>query len=367
MVATAQRRGAEVFASDLVRWLAAAGVSQRVAVVRGSDGAAVTFEAPTTVLPRSRLVGPRLPGDPRTLLGLRRLVRAWGPDVVQAHGGEALKYAVPAAGGRATGVVYRRIGSAHPSTTAGLRRAAYGFLIRRAARVVAVAEAVRRETMAVFRVPGARVATIPNAVDEGRLRPARGRRDTREALGLAPDAPVVLSVGALTWEKDPLAQLGVAARVGRARPDAVCVMVGDGPLRARVEGAVRDRGLSGRVVLLGARADVADLLAASDVLVLASRTEGMPASVIEAGMLGLPVAAYAVGGVAEVVEDGATGLLAPPGDAEALARCLVTLLEGDGARVAMGRAARERCRARFRIDAVAPRYLALYEELTRVS
>jgi glycosyltransferase involved in cell wall biosynthesis len=214
-----------------------------------------------------------------------------------------------------------------------------------------------------FRLPPGRVVTIPNGVDPGRVVPRRGRAATRAAVGVAADAIVVLSLGALTWEKDPVGHLETTAPLLRRHPGAVHLFAGDGPLRGELAAAAGRLGLAGRVRLLGSRDDVGDLLAASDLMLFASRTEGMPASVIEAGLAGVPVAGTALAGVPEVVVDGETGLLAAPGDRDGLRAALDRLL-GDGElRAAMGQAAQARCRDRFGIAAVAGAYHALYEEL----
>jgi glycosyltransferase involved in cell wall biosynthesis len=203
--------------------------------------------------------------------------------------------------------------------------------------------------------------TIPNGVDPRRLVSTRGRDATRRLLGIPSNAAVVLSIGALTWEKDPLAHVEVGGRLLGEIDGLVHVMVGDGPMRAKVENAIVRQGVRDRVLSLGSRDDVPDLLAASDVVLLASRSEGMPATLIEAGMAGLPVAAYAVAGVPEVVADGITGLLAAPGDADGLADCVLRLLRDPRARNAMGRAARTRCLTMFDIELIAPQYRAIYE------
>jgi len=132
-----------------------------------------------------------------------------------------------------------------------------------------------------------------------------------------------------------------------------------------VEAAVRAANLQDRVVLLGFREDVPDLMAAADVLLFASREdgmEGMPAVLIEAGMSGLPVVAYGIGGVPEVVVDGETGVVVRSGDVEALATAAAGLLGDPDRGSRFGAAARDRCE-RFDIRAVAPRYLAVYREL----
>jgi glycosyltransferase involved in cell wall biosynthesis len=229
--------------------------------------------------------------------------------------------------------------------------------------MVAVAESVRREAIETFGIHPERIVTIPRGVDGHRLEPVAGRESARRSLGISRGAPVVLSLIALTWEKDPLAHIEVGSRVLAELSDAVHLLAGDGPMRAEVERAVRRQDLEGRVRLLGSRGDVPDLLAASDVVLLASRSEGMPGCLIEAGMAGRPVAAYRVGGVPEVVDEGVTGLLTPPGDAGALAGAVLRILGDRNEGRGMGRRARARCRSRFDIRVIAPRYVALYREL----
>jgi glycosyltransferase involved in cell wall biosynthesis len=368
VVASGQRRGAEIFAADLVGALAEAGVDQRVAVLRPAGGGqGLRFPATTDIVGAG---GRRVPVAGVEVAAVRRLravVANWTPDVLQVHGGESLKHAVAAlAPGRRPPIVYRRIGSAPPWITRGARRFSYAWLLRRAARVVAVAEAVRRETLELFRLPTEKVVTIPNGVDARRLTASADRSAVCQRLRIPPDAGVVLSLGALTWEKDPHAHLEITAPILAGRDDVIHLVAGDGPLRDELEAAVHERGLSGRVRLLGSRSDVADLLAAADVLLFASHAEGMegmPAIVIEAGMAGLAVAGYSVAGVNEVVETGETGLLVPPMRHERLTEAVAALLEDGERRLAMGRAARARCCARFEIGVVAPQYLRVYQEL----
>jgi glycosyltransferase involved in cell wall biosynthesis len=366
VVATGSRRGAEVFASDLVRALARAGVPQRVAVLRG-DRAEVGFDAPVTMLDETEedAGATTLTATRRRLLRLRHAAAEWSPDVVQAHGGEATKHALSSLVGTRTPVIYRRIGVAPPWLHRGPRRAAYAWLMRRAARVVTVGEQVRRETRELFGVPASRIVAIPNGVDRERVVAVHGRDEIRRSIGIPPGRQMLVSVGGITWEKNPLGHLRIAARVLNRR-DAAHVWVGDGPMRQALEHQAARSGLNGRFVLLGRRTDVGDLLAAADVLLFASRPdgmEGMPAALIEAGMAGLPAAGFAVAGAPEVIEDGRTGLLATSGDEEALAGRVMELLEDEERRRAVGTAARERCLERFEIEPISRRYLSLYDEV----
>ncbi len=358
LVATAQRRGAEVFAADLVHAFRPNGVDQLVVVLDGAGSRAVTFDAEVAFLDGGARA--RWRAQPRMVARLRDVVRRWRPDVIQAHGGEALFYATLAG---ASPIVYRKIGGAHPRFSRRPFRALYAQMLRRADRIVAVADAMRIEVIDRFGVPPSRVTTIPHAVDSRRIAPTRTRVETRADLGLSATSPVVMSLGALTWEKDPLTALAAAAPTLASRSDAVHLFVGDGPVRDRLVEEIRGRGLVDRVQLLGVREDVGDLLAASDVLLLSSRIEGLPGCIVEAGMLGVPTAAFDVAGVPEVVSHGETGLLAEAGDVTGLAEKLRTLIDDGTLRATLGEAARALCYSRFEIGSVAPRYLDAYGDL----
>ena len=134
-----------------------------------------------------------------------------------------------------------------------------------------------------------------------------------------------------------------------------------------MEDAVREQvaglGLESRVRFLGIRADVADILRASDVFVLSSRVEGNPLSVMEAMAAGLPVVSTVVGGVPELVRNGETGLLVPSEDAGALAQAMQALVDDPVRRQAMGAAARQHAVTHFDIRHTVRGYEQLYERL----
>jgi glycosyltransferase involved in cell wall biosynthesis len=363
VVATGERRGAEMFASELVAALAKKDVDQRVVVLRGSNGVAVPFDAPVVALGSS---GRRLPGlrvDLRSSSALRKLTANWAPHVIQAHGGEALKHCVLFKARGSSYVVYRRIGSAPPWVAGRTRRSVHGRLMARADRVVTLADGLRQQTIDLYGVPADRVVTIPRGVDPRRIVADKGRAEFRLSLDIPTDAGVILSLGALTREKDPIRHLEVAQRVMSEKPEVVHVIAGDGPMRDEVARAAVSMGIADHVRLLGNRGDVGNLLAASDVMILASATEGMPGCLIEAGMAGLATAAYSVAAVPEVVQDGRTGLLSAPGDIAALTRNVARLLDDEAMRMALGRNARAWCLSNFDTRAISQRYLELYSEI----
>jgi glycosyltransferase involved in cell wall biosynthesis len=370
VVASAERRGAQVFLSDLAGPLERLGSTQRIALLRKAVDPKVRFPVPTKELSPRWDGALRLPVNPSTLRSLAGLVTAWRPDILQAHGGEALKYLVPVGRWRGVPVIYRRIGSAHPVTLSGIRKRAYGSLVRSARLVVAVADALREELIEVFGLSADRVVTIPNGVAIDRVTPKKSRSQVRRDLGVGLTNPVLISVGALTWEKDPFGQLDVMERILAKNPATICLIVGDGPMRRDVEGEIEQRCLKDQVRLLGSRDDIGDLLSSSDVLLFASKSsgmEGMPAVLIEAGMLGLPAASYAISGVPEVVISGQTGLLAPWGDVDGLADLATRLLSDEHARAGMGQAARQWCLETFEIERIAPKYADLFHTLAGVA
>jgi glycosyltransferase involved in cell wall biosynthesis len=239
-------------------------------------------------------------------------------------------------------------------------------MMRRAARVIAVAEAVRTDTVENLRVREGQVVTIPNAVDIERVTARVGREETRRNLGIEPATPLVAWIGSLTWEKDPIEAVRVHARVTGRIPDGVLVLVGDGHLREPAQEEARRLGIGERVRFLGVRDDVADVLGAADLLLFTSRPdgmEGMPAALIEASMLGVPAVAFDVAGVAEVVRDGQTGRVVRWGDGAELAESARALLDDEELRLRLGGAARAFATERFDIRRIAPDYLQVYREV----
>jgi glycosyltransferase involved in cell wall biosynthesis len=146
-------------------------------------------------------------------------------------------------------------------------------------------------------------------------------------------------------------------------PHAVAIIVGDGPLRTELSRQVESMGLIGCVRLIGFRSDIPAILAASDVFCLPSYMEGLPNVLLEAASAGLPVVASRVGGITEVVLDGVTGLLVPPGSAEALAGALDRMLGDPVAADRLAQAGRLRVERYFSAETVADNYAALYERL----
>ena len=187
---------------------------------------------------------------------------------------------------------------------------------------------------------------IPNGIDLARFNVDGDRR----ALGIPEGAPVIGMVARLVPQKDPTTFLHAARLVADALPEARFLLIGDGPLRPAVEATVQKLALEGRCLVLGTRQDVPQLLAAMDVLWLTSRWEGLPFAALEAMAASRPVVASRLPGINEVVEDGLTGVLVPPGDAPEFARATIALLSDAPRRAAMGTRALRRVAEHFSIE-----------------
>jgi glycosyltransferase involved in cell wall biosynthesis len=239
------------------------------------------------------------------------------------------------------------------------------LVLRWVDRVVCVSESqavrVRRAGVA----PG-RVAVIRNAVQPDAFGPPEpADRACLEALFASPPRRLVGAAGRLSPEKGFGVLVEAAAAVTRADPDVGFVLFGDGPLREALARQVAQRGLTGKFVLAGFCTDLGRFLPHCDLLALPSYTEGLPVIVLEAFAAGVPVVATAVGGTPEVVEDGVSGRLVPPGEPAALARCTLELLGSESQRRAMSERARRRVREDFTFTAQAVQYQRLFEGLTR--
>jgi glycosyltransferase involved in cell wall biosynthesis len=305
-------------------------------------------------------VGPWL-GGPRAMLAVVRAARALkraGVEVV--HGYQWRPALIGAIAGRLAGVPLLLAGKRSLTGADATARRAWRVIGRRVDTIVANAAALQAEGEA--QGVRARWEIIPSGVDAERFRPTVSGAEAKAALGLDPGRPVVGTVGRFEPRKglDHLlaaAEVLAESRDGRAPQ---LLLVGDGPLRARLEG--RATASPARVRFTGALADVRPALAAMDVFVLPSLAEGMSNALLEAMAAARPVVVTAVGGTREVCDDGCTGMLVPPGDVRALARAIGRLLDEPGRAAALGAAARRAVEARFDARAMVVRLERLYTE-----
>lgn len=234
-------------------------------------------------------------------------------------------------------------------------------------RIIAVSEHTADISVRVEGIPRHKIVVVPNGVDLQRFTPG-DRREAKAHWGLAEDAFVIASVGRLSQEKGQAYLLQALAAVRDTIPSIVCLIAGDGPMRHTLQRQACALGLEDVCRFLGDVPEVETVFAAADVTVLPSLFEGMPNAVLESMAMGCPVIASAVGGAVELVRQGETGLLVPPGNAKALAAALVELAGSVERRDRMRARSREIAEARHGIDTMIRSIEGLYmEEWDRVS
>lgn len=213
-------------------------------------------------------------------------------------------------------------------------------------------------------VPSGKIVSVPAGVDLRRFHPGVSGHAVRAELGLGPEAKVVGLVANVRGSKGHRQFLQAARTVRAAEPAARFLIVGDGVGLEDVRRHVRALGLEPDVRLTGFRRDIPEVMAALDVLVLPStRSEGTPQVIPQALAVGTPVVATAVGGIGEIVRDGQTGRLVPPGDADALARAVLELLRDPARARALARAGQALVSARYTLDAMMAATTGVYREL----
>src|SRR5437867_4885374 len=300
--------------------------------------------------------------DPRILGDLVRLGRETRAAILHVHGYAAADFGRLAA---------RRLGAAlvlHEHF-ADPRMPAYQgladrMLARFTDRAIAVSGSTRDFLVRERHVPESRVRLIWNGAPLGEFAPVPPAvaLATRRELGLPPEAPVVGSISRLSEQKGHRHLLDAAARVLPRRKDARFLIVGDGdqmePLRRQADAL----GITPSVVFAGHRTEVPALLGALDVFCISSNYEGTPLALFEAMAAGKAIVSTAVDGCREVLTDGVTGLLVPPGDEAALAEGLLKVLDDPPLLAALSAKAREASR-RYDVRACVDQMEALYDEL----
>jgi glycosyltransferase involved in cell wall biosynthesis len=354
LVTRAEHGGAQAHVLDL-----AVGMREQfeVEVATGEEGfltqACRERGIPVHVVPRlQREIEPW--NDLRALRELLQLMRRIEPDLVHAHtfkagflGRFAAKYSrIPC--------VYTvhmwPFGHAVPLSWRMVAPVCERLAARWCERIITVSELGARNA-AQYRIGYAsQIVPILNGIAE---HPARARLDHDRPLSCT-------MVARFTDFKDHGLLLRAFAKVpGEAR----LKLVGDGTTLSAAKKLAAELGIRERVEFKGARGDVPEILAQTDVFVLASKTETLPISILEAMRAGLPVVASDVGGISEEVVDGETGLLVPPGSVEELSSALHRLLADKHLRVAMGRAGRRRFERVFLADTMIDRTQQLYQEV----
>ncbi|MCE9635481.1 MAG: glycosyltransferase [Planctomycetes bacterium] len=348
VITTLDRGGAEKALLELCRARAAASGPQRIGVayLKGDGELTPEFESLGIEVRDLEVRGVRAA---RAQSAFQSFRRAFAPDVVHSH---LFKADVLAASclGRSRPDRDALVSSKH-NVDVYLERAPWRMLGRaalaRADACIAVSEGVAAFLRSALGEPQCGIDVVRYGVEA----PAA-------PIVAAPGTGRVLCVGRLEPQKDPLGLIEAFRRVREERP-ATLTFLGRGSMDAQVRRAAAALP-AGSVEFAGFAADPVPHFDAADMVVLASRWEGLGLALVEAAQRGRPVVATCVGGVPEVVEDGVTGLLVPPGDAKALAEAILRVLDDPEFARRMGAAARARALGRFSVERCLAQHEAVY-------
>jgi glycosyltransferase involved in cell wall biosynthesis len=306
--------------------------------------------------------------DRSVMPALADLLRRLRPDVLQSHAVKS-HFLVRYSG------LHRRypwVAFQHGYTATDLRNTLYNQLDRwslRAAQRVVVVSGQFRDRLVRQWVPRERIAVIHNAIDPRWAAAARhpeAAAALRAKLGIAADEKVLLIAARLSKEKDHTTLLRALADLrAKYREAPRLIVLGDGPERSHIDAAIASLGLTGQVILPGWEPSE-PYYGIADVAVLSSVVEGSPNAVLEAIGGGVPVVATAVGGIPEIVTDGESALLAPPGDPSRLAEALHAVLTSPGLAERLAARGREIAAARHSPEARVRAICEVYRELRPV-
>ena len=250
----------------------------------------------------------------------------------------------------------------------GLKQGAIRALDRQVAiratdRIISVSEELREQL--IHSIPPEKVVTIHNGIDEKKVFSRFTPAQAKERLGIAPGSPVVGLAGRL----DPIKRLDLflmaARKISEQLPNARFVVAGDGAEAVRLRELATRLGLDEITLFLGHRDDIFDVIRALDIFVFCSDHEGLPMALLETLYLGVPVVARPVGGIAEVIQDGVSGVCVKSADPGELAAACVSLLRDDPRRAALARAGAALVAAEFTARHAAEQTAGVYHSLTK--
>jgi glycosyltransferase involved in cell wall biosynthesis len=309
------------------------------------------------------------PGDIAAFLRLSALFRDWRPDVVHTHtakagavGRTAARFAgTPAVVHTFHGHVLRGY---FPKPLEGIFRGIERGLTGITDRIVTLSPSLKADLVDMRIAAAEKIDVIPLGMDLAPLLHCDSRRgELHSELGIEPHVPLIGIVGRLVPIKNHRLFLEAARSMVDSGSPARFVVVGDGEMADSLRKTAEEMGIADRTLFLGWRKDMVPVYAGLDLLALSSDNEGTPVALIEGMAAGAPVVATAVGGVPDVVRNGSTGRLVPPGDAAAMARAWAATLTGKPVTARMRELARRDVEERFGRERMLSAMAALYDDV----
>ena len=323
LIQKSQLRGAEIFASQLATHINDSGNHALIVSVFSGD-AELPFKGNIISLdgnPGNRLF------DYRAWKKLAVLIKNEKPDVIQANAGDTLKYAVfskllfrwkqP--------IVFRNASTISLYIKTWAQRKWNHFLFGFTDKIISVSKTSADDFGRLFPEYKYKITTIPIGIEHAEL-PKNLNGKTTQRVHINGIGPVVIHVGGFTFEKNHKGIIDIFERVAVKDPSAKLYLVGDGPLKSQTEEIVRSRGLEDKIKFCGFQKNAMQYIRGADVLILPSIIEGLPGVILEAFYCKIPVVAFDVGGIKEIVINHKTGRLITNGDESAFANGIMEAL-----------------------------------------
>ena len=255
-----------------------------------------------------------------------------------------------------------------------LRKGVYRFFDwlseRYADRFIVVSEVLRETLLSSYKIPPDKVIKIYNGIELNEYRPnGKGVRsqksEVRSEFGLSKDAPVIGTIGRMVWQKGFEYLVECIPEIVRTYLDTKILIVGDGPLRERLEALSKELGVRDNVIFTGFRSDIKELLSAVDLLVIPSLLEGFPMVTLETMAMAKPIIATNIDGITEQITDGVDGILVPPKNPSALAKAVIRVLNDKETARNMGLAARKKVEQEFSVGKMVAETEKVYMSLLK--
>ncbi len=319
LITKQQRRGAEIFACQLASALQANG--HEVEVLSLFDGDAdLPFEGEIKSLqadPNKRFY------DWKSWKKLAEFIGEFEPDIIQANASETLKFAglSQLIFGWNNRIVYRNANQMSGFLRNRIQKTWNKFLLTRVAGIASVAAASANDLNQIFQLKSKPIRVIPIGIDSVEI-----EEKLKQDLNLPLPKSFLIQIGGWVPEKDPLGMISIFAKLSADFPDLKLVLLGSGRLEKEMIECIQESRLSERIHLIPSQENIFSILSKAKALVMPSKIEGLPGVILEAMYCEIPVIAYGVGGIGEVLQTGKTGWLVPSGDSDrfhqAIAECL---------------------------------------------
>lgn len=351
-----QLRGGEVFACSLANQLARKGHTSIIVTVFDGDSS-LPFDGTILSLKGSKA---NRSCDWRAWKKLSEIVSTERPDLIQANPGDALKYAVLSKliFGWKVPIVFRNASTISLYITTPMSRWFNSFLLRFVTYIISVSIFSRNDFVRVFPFTTNKITVITNGVSIPTT-----KDKTQELFGF----PFFVHIGGFTYEKNHKGLINIFERLRAKYPGATLGLIGDGPLRSEIEALVVKKGLQDSVIFFGYQSEPVKYLTAAECFLLPSIIEGMPAVVLESFLHHVPVVAYDVGGVSEMVVPGATGWLVKMNEESTFAEAVSEAIENRDKRMEYTENAFGSVKEKFCMEEIADRFRETYLKILQPS